>query len=661
MSKQFENLCSPLKIGGITIKNRFCAAPVTTGFYLGAKGEYSKDGIEYWVRRAQGGFGLIYSGAHIVDTEVDPYKAGGPTMIENPAAFRKAGIELNSRLRPYGAHMFVQLSMGLGRNYPGLHAPSELPVYGAPDKTSPVLTTEQIKTKISKVVRASAIVKASGFSGVEIHAIHWGYLLDQFAMELTNQRTDEYGGSLENRLRAAKEIVQGIKMVCGPNFPVTIRLGLQTFIKDFGKATLTGEEEAGRTLEEGIKIAKLLESYGYDALNVDTGVYDSFYYACPPMYLKRGYMIELAEACKKEVHIPVLVGSRMSDPYQSEKAIQEGKLDAVVLGRPALADPDYPKKIMMGKAEKIRPCIACNQGCHYRTLTLGIQAGCAVNPEIGHDASYRVTPALQKKKVIVVGGGVAGMEAARTSALRGHDVTLIEKSDTLGGLLIPAGKHDFKVEVRELNAWYQQELTSLHVDIRMNEEATAEKIQELNGDAVILATGSTAIIPPLPGMDHDKTVTCIEALNETKPVGDKVVIVGGGLVGCELALEYIQKGKDVTIVEAMDAILSSGEGVPVPNKQMLNDYFEHYQTPILTGHKLESVNDQGAVIVSSDGEDKKTLEADTVVIAVGFRPNPSFAQDLYETGIEVYQIGDGNKVGNILTAIWDGYEVAHSL
>lgn len=661
MAKQFEGLCSPLKIGGITIKNRFCAAPVTTGCYTGAKGEYSKEGIEYWVRRAQGGFGLIFSGAHIVDTEVDPYKAGGPTMVENPAAFRKAGIELNSRLRAYGAHMFVQLSMGLGRNYPGLYAPSELPVYGTVDKTSPALTTEQIKTKISKVVRAAAIVKASGFSGVEIHAIHWGYLLDQFAMELTNHRTDEYGGTLENRLRAAKEIVQGIKMVCGPNFPVSIRLGLQTFIKDFGKATLTGQEEAGRTLEEGVRIAKLLESYGYDALNVDTGVYDSFYYACPPMYLKRGYMIELAEACKKEVRIPVLVGSRMADPFLSEQALQEGKLDAVVLGRPALADPDYPKKIMAGHAEKIRPCIACNQGCHYRTLTLGVQAGCAVNPEIGHDAGYRVTPALHKKKVLVVGGGVAGMEAARTSALRGHDVTLIEKSNALGGLLIPGGKHDFKVEVRELNAWYQQELNSLQVDIHMNEEATPETIRAFKADAVILATGSTAVIPPLPGMDHEKTVTCIEALNGTKPVGSKVVIVGGGLVGCELALDYIQKGKDVTIVEAMDAILSSGEGVPVPNKQMLKDYFEYYNTPVLTGHKLDSVNGQGAVVTSTKDGEKKTLEADTVIIAVGFKPAPSFAQDLYETGAEIYQIGDGNRVGNILTAIWDGYEVAHSL
>jgi 2-enoate reductase len=634
-------------------------APMDTGAYSGPQGEFSKEGIDYFIRRAQGGFGLIYSGGQAVDSLVDPVIEA--TILQAPAVFKKAGIELNTRLKAYGAHMFIQLSFGFGRNMPGAHAPSEIPVCGMPNMTSPEITKEQIKQKVDQMIQAAVLVKESGFSGVEIHAIHWGHLLDQFAMSITNKRTDEYGGSLDNRLRIARELVEGIKQACGKDFPVTMRLGLRTFMKDFGKASYTGNEEIGRTLEESIEIAKCLEAYGYDALSVDAGTIDSFYYACPPGYLKSGYMIDMAEAVKKEVSIPVLVGGRMADADMSEKAIADGKIDGIALGRPSLADPDYAKKIMLDTSEKIRPCIACNQGCIHRYVTVGLVC-CAVNPETGRDIRYGITPALSKKKVVIVGGGAAGMEAARTAALRGHNVILFEKTDRLGGNLIPAGKHEFKKEVRELNEWYKQEINAQEqIEIRMQEEATPDKIKELNPDVVILAVGSTAIMPKLPGIEKNHVMSCVDALEDKKPIGQKVVIVGGGLVGCEMALEYIQQGKYVAIVEALDDIMSAGEAVPTQNKQMLLDAFEHYNTQIFRGHRLTSINDKGALVIDTKTGIEKQLEADNIIMSVGFRPNKSIADQLSDISYEIYELGDGHSVGNILTAVWGAYEVARAI
>lgn len=391
---------------------------------------------------------------------------------------------------------------------------------------------------------------------------------------------------------------------------------------------------------------------------MDTGVYDSFYYACPPMYLKRGYMEDIARAAKDAVSIPIICGSRMGDVDVDERCIEEGAFDAVAIGRPMLADPDLPKKIAIGRPDKIRPCIACNQGCLLR-LFKGLPSGCAVNPLIGRDADYAPKPALVQKFVVVVGGGVAGMEAARTCAMRGHKVMLFEKSDRLGGHLISGGAHDFKSEVRELNFWYQGELEDWDVDVCMGVEATPELICGLAPDAVILANGSSAVMPKIPGIDHPKTLGCIDALLHEEKIGQKVVVVGGGLVGCEISLDLINKGHDVTIVEALPAILSSGPQVPLPNTMYLHDAFAYHKTPILTNTRISAVTDEGAVVEGPDGE--KVLPADSVIIAVGFRPNPSMAPDLRGEGFEVYEISDERHVANILTAIWDGYEVAHTI
>ena len=656
--QNYEYLGKPLQIGRLTIRNRFCMAPIGGGQHHLPGGGLKDETIQYLIERAKGGFGLIFTGAVAADGTVDPYTGVGPTILQNPDAFKMTATELNERAGAYGTKIFAQITMGLGRNYPNLPAPSSVHIFRHPGEVSPELTRDQIKSKIESVVKAAKIAKDSGFSGIEVHSIHWGYLLDQFALSMMNHRTDEYGGSLENRLRAAKEILEGIKQECGSDFPVSMRLGLKTFVKGFEQASLTGEEEIGRTLEEGVEIAKLLESYGYDCLNVDTGIYDSFYYACPPMYMPKGYLVELAAKAKEAVNIPILAGGRMNEADIAENAIRGGKIDAVVLGRAALADPEYPNKVLTGHTEKIRPCIAYNQGCITR-LQQGKQPTCAVNPAAMREMRYALRPCVQPKKVVVVGGGVAGMEAARTAAMRGHKVSLYEKNESLGGNLIPGGSHSFKKEVRELNAWYQNELRVLPVEIHTGENVTAGQLRNRDADVIILAAGSVPVIPEVPGIEDKKVIGCMEAFAHPEKVGQKVMVIGGGLVGCEMALEYAQDGKEVTVVEALPKILSAGIPSPIPNGQMIPDLFEYHHVAVLEGHRLSAVED-GRVILESCGQ-KKVLDADSVVIAVGFRPVPSMAQELQGCGAAVYEIGDGQEVSTILHAVWDGYEVGNNI
>jgi len=656
--QNYEYLGKPFLIGKLIIKNRFCMAPIGGGQHYLPGGGLKDETIQYLVERAKGGFGLIFTGAIASDGTVDPYTGIGPTILQNPDAFKMTATELNERAGAYGTKLFAQITMGLGRNYPNLPAPSSVHVFRHPGEVSPELTRDQIKSKIESVVRASKVAKDSGFSGVEVHSIHWGYLLDQFAMSMMNHRTDEYGGSLENRLRAAKEILEGIKQECGSDFPVSMRLGLKTFVKGFEQASLTGEEEVGRTLEEGISIARLLESYGYDCLNVDTGIYDSFYYACPPMYMPKGYLVELAAKAKEAVNIPILAGGRMNDADIAEAAIRDDKIDAVVMGRAALADPEYPNKVLSGHTDKIRPCIACNQGCITR-LQQGKQPTCAVNPTAMREVRYALRPCVKPKKIVIVGGGVAGMEAARTAAMRGHKVSLYEKNEKLGGNLIPGGSHSFKKEVRELNAWYQNELNGLPVEIHTGEAVTAGQLRDMGADVIILAAGSVPVMPKVPGIDDEKVLGCMNAFAHPEKIGQKVVVIGGGLVGCEMALDYAQAGKDVTVVEALPNILSAGIPSPIPNGQMIPDLFEYYHVNVLENHRLSAVED-GKVILESDGQ-KKMLDADSVVIAVGFRPVLSMAQELSGCGAVVYEIGDGQKVSTILHAVWDGYEVGNNI
>ncbi len=348
----------------------------------------------------------------------------------------------------------------------------------------------------------------------------------------------------------------------------------------------------------------------------------------------------------------------MNDPDIAENAIRDGKIDAVVMGRAALADPEYPNKVLTGHTERIRPCIACNQGCITR-LQQGKQPTCAVNPTAMREVRFAMHPCVQPKKVVIVGGGVAGMEAARIAATRGHKVALYEKNTELGGNLIPGGSHSFKKEVRDLNTWYQNELSLLPVEIHTGEAVTAEQLKTMGADVIILATGSVPIMPKVPGIDDEKVIGCLDAFANPEKIGRKVTVIGGGLVGCEMALEYAQDGKDVTVVEALPKILSAGIPSPIPNGQMIPDLFEYYHVKVLENHKLSAV-ENGKAVLDCDGKTEK-LDTDSIVIAVGFRPAPSMAQKLRGCGAVVYEIGDGQKVSTILHAVWDGYEVGNNI
>ncbi|MBR2779779.1 MAG: FAD-dependent oxidoreductase [Firmicutes bacterium] len=655
-----KSLMTPFKIGNVEIKNRYCMGPMGGGHHFEADGTWKESTIEYYAARARGGFGLIFGGVMTPDKEVE--SPGNSSPLLNPVRWRVTGSRLAEKIHAQGAKMFPQLTMGYGRNYPGMLSPSESEVYMYPELKSPVLTTDQIKKKIEQIIEAAKIVKSADFDGVEVHSIHWGYLLDQFAMALTNRREDEYGGSLENRLRVCKEIIQGIKAECGSDFPVTMRMSLKTYLKGFNKASFDGRDEAGRTLEEGIEICKLLESYGYDALSVDVGTYDSFYYACPPCYVPGGHGLELYAEAKKAVNIPILAGSRMGNPFLCAEALEQGKADAFVLSRPSLADPDLPNKVARGIPEKIRPCIGCNQGCVGRLLEKGLPFTCAVNPRAFRETETPVLPALKRKKIVVAGGGAAGMEAARTAAMRGHEVVLFEKSGVLGGDLIPAGSHSFKKEIRQLNEWYKSEMQDLPVDVRMHTEATPDVILAEKPDTVILATGAQSVMPgSIRGIDSEKAASSIDVLVGKKEAGNKVVVVGGGNVGLEIAIEYAMEGRQVTVVEALPELLEKGDFVPQQNRMWIMDAIEYYGVNVRTSAVLQEINEEGAVIRAEGSEKEETLPADTVVCALGFRSGPSMREALSAYDVEIYEVGNGVTPSNIIAAIGTAFEVARNL
>lgn len=663
MSNRYLHSFSPIRIGKVEIRNRYALAPMGTGSMGGPKGEYTDNTIEYYLERARGGFGLIVMGSIIVDMEAQkPDLINGPIPpAYAPVVWRESACRLVERIHAYGTKVFMQIGFGHGRQKPGQKAPSPIPRYADPEEICEQITVEEIRTKINYMVRTAKMAKDAGFDGVEVHAMHWGYLLDQFALALCNFREDEYGGSLENRLRVHKEIVEGIKAECGADFPVAIRMGMKSWIKGFHKPSLFGDEEAGRTIEEACEIAKLLESYGYDMLDCNSGIYDSFYYAVAPAYMEKGYNIKLAREIKKNVNIPVFAAGKMNDPDMCEEAIAKGWIDGVALGRSGLAEPAYPQKLMRGRPDKIHPCIACGN-CMASSFAK-VSATCAVNPLGMHEGQYPVRHAVKEKRVVIIGGGVAGMEAARNAATRGHHVTIIEKSGSLGGRLYDAGVHSFKSDIRALSDWYCKELQELHVDICLNTVATPEMIRNMSADAVILATGSEPLMPAaIPGIDHAKAVAATDVLEGKRKAGQKVAIIGAGLVGAEMAYDMAkEEGKEVYLVDGLDDILSNDpDGIPFQTRWMLNELLDLNGVKKYMGCMLDSINDAGCIITDKNGE-KHQLEADTVIVAIGFRSRKSMYQDLIGIDAELYEIVAGNGIGNIASQVNDAYEITRNL
>lgn len=666
MEQQYKNLLSSYQIGKMTVKNRFSVSPMSIYEY-GPQGNFTNAAIEYFVERARGGFGLIYTGSMMSATTIDEFDTKtrfSPNGVQKN--WKASAAAMNDRIHAYGTKTIAQISMGLGRNGAGNKSCSPLPYFFAPNMMTGEYTLDEIKRKIEMEVESAAIAKDAGFDAIDVHAIHWGYLLDQFTMSLTNKRSDEYGGSLENRLRICKEIVQGIKQLNGSDYPVTIRLGAKSFMTGlgYGQSSLDGENEVGRTLEEAVQMAKLLEQYGYDAIGVNLGNYEAMFYATAPMYVDKGYVLPYAAQIKKAVDIPILVAGRMDDPDMAENAISSGMVDAIMLGRSSLADPFLPKKVEMGNIAEIRPCIACNEGCVKRLMRYGCIGGCAVNPAAQRELDYGIEKTMAPKKIMIVGGGIGGMEAARAAKTRGHDVEIYEKSDVLSGNQIAAGAHDFKKDIRKLNDWYHMQVEKLDIPVHFNTDVTPELVRSAKPDAVILATGGSALMPAsIQGINHEKSVSCVDALLGKKPIGDKVIVVGGGMVGCEIALDYAMKGKQVSIVEALPEIISAAGGAaPWMNAMYIKKALAKYKVEILTEQMLTSVEDDGVHITSvKDKSETRVLDADTAVISIGFRSNNSMAPELFGTGIEVYEVKHNNGIGNVIDAVWSAYEIARSI
>ncbi|MBI5606593.1 MAG: FAD-dependent oxidoreductase [Deltaproteobacteria bacterium] len=662
---RYPNLFEPIAIGKCVIKNRFAMAPMGPAGLCDSDGAFTERGINYYVERAKGGVGLIITGMSFVENEIEKHTRGAmacPTA--NPMLFIRMARTLTERVHAYDARIFLQLSAGFGRVSTRVNpcekpvGPSAIPHRWIGGLMCRELTVDEIKTIIRKTVESAMIAQKAGFDGIEIHALHEGYLLDQFAMALFNRRTDEYGGSLPNRIRFAVEILQGIKQACGSDFPVSMRYSAKSFIKELKQGVVPGEAfvELGRDLPEGLEVARMLEEAGYDALDADVGSYDSWYWSHPPMYQEKGVSLPFNEALKKVVNIPVITAGRMDNPDLASGAVAGKQTDMIGLGRPLLADPYLIDKIRLGKTEKIRPCLSCQEGCLGR-LKAFLTISCAVNPATGREREYALVPATRKKKVVVVGGGVAGCEAARVLAERGHEVVLYEKTGQLGGHLIPGGAPDFKEDDRALVAWYKQELSALGVPIHYHVSVTAEIVRADQADAVLIATGST---PKSISLGRQKKIhTAADVLTGEADSGNSAVIVGGGLVGCELALMLAKQGKKVTVVEVMDDILSVGGPLCPANRDMLKDLLRFHGVDVRTKAKAVEVTEKGLVITVSGREEE--FSADSVVMAIGYDSDRRLYGELRHTISELYILGDARRVSNIMYAIWDAFEVARNI
>ena len=683
--KKYEALFTPWKIGNVEIKNRIVMCPMggtsLFGWFELGGCHFDKEAAKLFLERANNNVGLIIPGiAPLRDT------FWGKWLWQNPKMFDELKVFMDE-IHKTGAKLFVQLTAGMGRSWAitelvaplhknkftralvkpiidtshELACPSPQPSRWAHDIICPEMTVEQIHEIIEAFAKTAKLCKDAGVDGVEVHAVHEGYLLDQFAIEFFNKRTDEYGGSFENRYRFAAEVVKAIKESCGDDYPVSLRYSVESKMKGFCEGAMPGEKytEVGRNMEESERAAKYLQDMGYDMLNADNGTYDSWYWAHPPMYMPENCNLEDVSHIKKFVDIPVVCAGRM-DAEVGAKAIEDGKIDAVGVARQFLADPEWVTKLIEDRVEDIRPCICCHSGCfnfssskgHANTQdltdTMGL-ARCALNPETMQSKKYYVKPAAKAKSIAVIGGGIGGMEAAILCAKRGHTVTLYEKSDRLGGVFVAAAAPSFKEKDRALIKWYEREIGRYpSITVKMN--TAVSDVGSLGADEVIVATGATAKRPPIVGVD--KTVDAIDYLLGNKAVGDNVTVIGGGLTGCEIAYDLYLNGKNPTIIEMQDDLITA-KGICLANTSYLRDFFKTNKVPVHLETSVSEVNENGVTVKHKDGS-SEFIPSDSVILSAGYVPAPI-------TNKGVHVVGDAKAVGNLRTVIWGVWDVCMKL
>ena len=672
MSEKYAKLFEPIKIGGVEIKNRFFMSPMGNFGYVDEQGALTDAAVDFYVERAKGGMGLIFTGFCIADEGIEDAETPSIMVIrKNSLIFVQKASVLTEKVHAYGSKIFLQLTAGFGRAAKVVKVNKKIAVsdtenmYDASIKHK-AMTTEEVKAMIQSFGEAARLAKKCGFDGVEIHALHEGYLLDQFTMEYFNKRTDEYGGSFENRYRVACEIVQTIKKACGNDFPVTLRYSVKHFMKSLREGILPEEadsvEEMGRDVPEGLKAAKLLQEAGYDAFDSDVGCYEAHYWSHPNIFLRDGMYLDLSAKLAEAVDVPVLVAGRMDNPDFALDAVESGKCDMIGLGRPALADPYLVDKIKFDETERIRHCISCNYGCLVNIFNKST-IRCAINPQCYMEKSNGLNPVAQKKKVAVIGGGPAGMQAALTSAMRGHDVSLYEKKGKLGGNLHNAGAILSKHHIGELVEWFKTELDHHGVDITLNSEINAEMINGLDADVLFVATGSKARSFKIPGSDQDNVFLAHETYTKPEIVGDNVTIIGAGQIGMETAIWLARMGKNVSVVEFTDTIMGGSEVTPHGDIDMVESYIKFYHIDMNMNTKVTAIDGSTVKIEKVETGDASTIEADTILIAVGYESVNGLYSSIKDacTIKKMHHIGDSNRVANIYYAVHDAYELANNI
>ena len=685
MDQQYNALFTPWKIGDVEIKNRIvqCSMGGTDLFGWMEPNHFDEEAAYFLLSRAKDGVGLILPGMQFIK---DPLGIPGRKWLyQNDYKFKKLK-EYMEEFHKTGAKLFIQLAAGTGRSMAvtdwmvklakndflnKLASPivdvqyicasaSDTPNRWEESVKSRPLTREEIQEMVEAFGKTAKRLREAGVDGVEIHAVHEGYTLDQFAIANMNYRTDEYGGSLENRLRFSTDIVKAIKREAGADFPVSLRYSVVSKTKAWGKGAMPYEKdfvEFGRDMEESEKAVKILGDAGYDMFNCDNGTYDAWYWAHPPQYMPDNCNLEYVEHIKNFTDKPVTCAGRM-DPVTAAQEIAAGKLDAVAIARQNLVDPDWVTKIQQGRQDEIKPCIRCHNGCFNMAKfkgTANIQnlndsmhlARCALTPTTMQHNRYKIVPTKNPKKVAIIGGGIGGMECALMLKKRGHSSVIFEKTGELGGLFITASAMSFKENDRDLIKWYKREIEKAGIEVRFHTEINDPNT--LRGfDEVIVATGSVPRTMPIPGFD--KTLSFTQLMVEKKPVGDKVLFFGGGQSSCEAAYDLILHGKHPIIVEYAGDLVAA-QATCLANTSFLRDAMEYHKVPVYLHSTITDIRDNGVTVRGADGK-TFDIECDAVVNGIGFVPTPVGAENK-----RIHRVGDCVAIGNLRTVIWRAWDV----
>lgn len=613
------------KIGNLTLKNRIVMAPMGID-YVDEDFGFSERSIDYYVARAEGGTGLIMTGATLVTSEFQ--KPNSMFLLDNEDKIDRIK-KLADKIHSFGSKLCIQLSLGAGN-------------IGYVGKNNPPFSIKEIHKQVEAFGRAAALAKRAGVDAIEVHG-YGGYLIDQFQTELWNSREDEYGGSFEGRMRISLEIIEAVKKSCGEDYPIIYKFSPTHLIR------------GGREPEEGIKMAKFLENLGVSALHVDIGCHACWQNAIPTIYQEPALHEKYIQAVKKEVSIPVIGHGKMGYPEVAERIVSKGIADFVALGHYLLADPEWVNKVKENRSEDIVPCIGCNE-CMFSILS-GEPVSCGVNPRCGREGE-KLSEAEVKKSVLVVGGGPGGLEAAIVSAKRGHKVTLWEKGEKLGGNLIPASVPKFKDDLKRLIRYYEIQMDKLGVNVVTEKNSTSNEILEENPDVVILGTGSTPLVPRLPGINGSNVHAAIDVLSNNTNLGENVIIAGGGFVGCETAVHLAEQGKKVTIIEMKERILA--EPMPFNNLLALSSMVAENGINILTSTKLVEIKDNEVIVEKVDGA-TESVACDSVIIALGFRSQENIKAELEGKVKDIRVIGDALAPRKVKHAVNEGFEVARGI